>query len=127
MLKRYVAFIGGVVYQIRLLIIIVAMLFTLILLSLKHLLFRASSGTDLVLHCYVAIIGFLIVNVLREVHRDNVLSRVTGTKPNELGLDFYLRIAVFGAAPLVTLLATHFPAFDRYLVSFLQPRLEAVK
>jgi len=55
------------------------------------------------------------------------LSRITGTKANELGLTFYVRIAALGAAPLLTLLATHFPSIGRYVVSFLQPGLEALK
>jgi hypothetical protein len=124
---RYMAFIGGVLYQIRMLIIIVAMLFTLILLSLNIYSFEPHQSLIWSFTAMFAVIGFLIVNVLREVHRDNVLSRVTGTKANKLGLDFYVRIALFGAAPVVTLLATHFPAISRYLVSFVQPGLEAVK
>jgi hypothetical protein len=124
---RYVAFIGGVLYQIRLLIIIVAMLFTLILLSLNFYSFEPHRSLIWSFTAMFAIIGFLIVNVLREVHRDNVLSRVTGTRASELGLDFYLRIALFGVGPLATLLATHFPAIGRFFGSFLQPGLEALK
>lgn len=124
---RYVAFIGGVLYQIRLLIIIVAMLFTLILLGLNLYSFEPHQSLIWSFTAMFAVIGFLVVKVLREVHRDNILSRITGTKPDELGLDFYLRIALFGTAPLVTLLATHFPAIGRYLASFLQPGLEAIK
>jgi hypothetical protein len=124
---RYVAFIGGVLYQIRLLIIIVAMLFTLILLSLNIYSFEPHQSVIWSFTAMFGVIGFLVVKVLREVHRDNVLSRMTGTTADEVGLDFYLRVALFGAAPLVTLLATHFPAIGRYLVSFVQPGLEAVK
>jgi hypothetical protein len=124
---RYVAFIGGVLYQIRLLIIIVAMLFTLVLLSLNVYSFEPHQSLIWSFTAMFAVIGFVIVKVLMEVHRDNVLSRVTGTKADELGLDFYVRIAAFGAAPLATLLAIHFPAIGQYLVSFLQPGLEALK
>jgi hypothetical protein len=124
---RYVAFIGGVLHHIRLLIIIVAILFTLILLSLNIYSFEPHQSLIWSFTAMFAVIGFMIVNVLREVHRDNVLSTVTGTKANELGLDFYLRVAAFGAGPLVTLLATHFPAIGGYLFSLLQPGLEAVK
>jgi hypothetical protein len=124
---RYVAFIGGVLHHIRLLIIIVAILFTLILLSLNIYPFEPHQSLIWSFTAMFAVIGFMIVKVLREVHRDNVLSSVTGTKPNELGLDFYLRVAAFGAGPLITLLATHFPAIGSYLYSFLQPGLEAMK
>jgi hypothetical protein len=124
---RYVAFIGGVLHHIRLLIIIVAILFTLILLSLNIYSFEPHQSLIWSFTAMFAVIGFMIVKVLREVHRDNVLSTVTGTKANELGLDFYLRVAAFGTGPLVTLLATHFPAIGGYLFSLLQPGLEAVK
>jgi hypothetical protein len=124
---RYVAFVGGVLYQIRLLSIIVAMLFTLVLLSLNIYSFEPHQSLIWSFTAMFAVIGFVTVNVLREVHRDNVLSRITGSTANDLGLDFYVRIAAFGAAPLATLLATHFPAIGQYVVSFLQPGLEAVK
>jgi hypothetical protein len=38
-----------------------------------------------------------------------------------------LRLVAFGAVPLLTLLATHFPSIGQYVVSFLQPSLEALK
>jgi len=62
-----------------------------------------------------------------QLHRDPILSRVTGTVGNALDLHFYVRLVAFGALPLLTLLATHFPAIGHYLVSFLQPSLEALK
>ena len=74
-----------------------------------------------------AIVGFITVEVLIQVHRDPILSRITGTHPDELGLAFYVRIVSLGVVPLLTLLSTHFPAIGRSLVSFLQPGLEALK
>jgi hypothetical protein len=62
-----------------------------------------------------------------QAHRDPVISRITGTQPNELGWQFFVRIATLGAVPLLTLLATHFPSIGRYLLSFFQPGLEAIK
>ncbi|HZI57328.1 MAG TPA: hypothetical protein VFF39_11160 [Verrucomicrobiae bacterium] len=124
---RYVAFLGDVLYQIRLLIIAVAVLFTLILLSLNIYSFEPHESLVWSFTAIFAVIGFLIVNVLWQVHRDNVLSSVTGSKANELGMDFYIRVVAFGVGPLLTLLTTHFPAIGRYLVSLLRPGLEAMK
>jgi hypothetical protein len=67
------------------------------------------------------------VTVLMQVHRNPILSRITGTKPNELGFMFYARIVALGIGPLLTLLATYFPSISRSLLSFLQPGLEALK
>jgi hypothetical protein len=69
----------------------------------------------------------MVVTVLMQVHRDPILSRITGTQANDLGLDFYIRIFTLGVVPLLTLLSVHFPAIGRSLVSFLQPGLEALK
>jgi hypothetical protein len=62
-----------------------------------------------------------------EAYRDTILSHISGTTPNELGAHFYIRLIAYGAGPLLTLLATHFPSIGRYLLSFFQPGLEALK
>ena len=43
------------------------------------------------------------------MHRNPILSRITDTTPNKLGVDFYIRIATFGAVPVLTWLAYQFP------------------
>jgi hypothetical protein len=48
--------------------------------------------------------------VFAQMHRDPILSRTTDKKPNELGWDFYLRVASFGAVPVLTWLAYNYPA-----------------
>jgi hypothetical protein len=124
---RYVAFIRAVLARIRLLLIFLTVSFTLVLLSLVIYSFEPHRALIWSVTGIFALIGFIIVKVLMQVHRDPILSRITGTKANELGLTFYIRIAALGAAPLLTLLATHFPSIGRYIVSFLQPGLEALK
>jgi hypothetical protein len=124
---RYVAFIGGVLYQLRLLIIVVTILFTLILLSLNIYSFEPHQSLIWSLTVLFVVIGAIIVNLLRQVHYDNVLSLVTGSTPDKLDPDFYFRVLKFGTAPLLTLLITHFPAIGRFVFSLLQPGLEAMK
>jgi hypothetical protein len=41
----------------------------------------------------------VIIWVFAQIHCDPILSRNTDIKPNELGRDFYLRVASFGALP----------------------------
>jgi hypothetical protein len=64
---------------------------------------------------------------MMQAPRDTILSHITGTKPNELGFDFYLRIFTLGVVPLLTILATHFPSIGHFLTSFLQPGVNALK
>jgi hypothetical protein len=124
---RYVAFIRGVLYHMRHLIIFLAVSFSLIMIALNVYSFEPHQTLIWSFTAIFCIVGFMIVLVLAQVHRDHILSRVTGTKANELGLPFYIRIISFGAVPVLTLLATHFPAIGHYLLSFLQPGLESLK
>jgi cytosine/uracil/thiamine/allantoin permease len=43
----------------------------------------------------------VMIWVFAQMHRDPILSRITDKKPNELGWDFYLRVASFGAVPVL--------------------------
>jgi hypothetical protein len=101
--------------------------FSLALISLAIYSFEPHRGLIWSVTALFVGIGFIMLTVLMQMHRDPILSRITGTKPNELGLTFYVRIAALGIGPLLTLLATHYPSISRYVVSFLQPGLEALK
>jgi hypothetical protein len=72
-------------------------------------------------------LGTGIAVVFAGLDRDAILSRITDTKPNEVGVTFYLRLAQFGALPLLTVLASQFPSLNHLLFSWVQPALEALK
>jgi hypothetical protein len=61
------------------------------------------------------------------MHRNPLLSRITDTTPNKLGIDFFLRIATFGAVPVLTWLAYQFPGIGGNLFRILQPSLQVLK
>ncbi len=124
---RYVAFIRGVLGNVRLWLILQAAVFSLVLLSLNVYSFEPHRSLVWSFTAIFAVIGAVAIQVLMQAHRDPVISRITGTQPNELGWQFFVRIATLGAVPLLTLLATHFPSIGRYLLSFFQPGLEAIK
>jgi hypothetical protein len=65
--------------------------------------------------------------IFAQMHRDPILSRVTATRPNELGWDFYVRIVSFGAIPVLTWLAYQFPEFGSTIYSVLQSGSSAFK
>ena len=124
---RYEAFIRGVLARIRSLVIFLPLSFTLALTSLIIYPFEPHRELIWSLTALFVGIGFIMVTVLMQMHRDSIMSRITGTKPNELGFTFFVRVATLGIGPLVTLLATHYPSISRYVLSFLQPGLEALK
>ena len=63
-----------------------------------------------------------MVWVFAQMHRNAILSRVTDTKENELGFDFYLRAASFGALAMLTWLASQFPDVAATVYRFIAPR-----
>jgi len=71
--------------------------------------------------------GASVVLVFAEMDRDPLLSRLSETKPNQLGLNFVIRLVSFGALPLLTLLASQVPDIGNFLQTWLQPALQAAK
>jgi hypothetical protein len=124
---RWVAFIRGVIGRIRLLIIFLAVAFSLAMISLVIYSFEPHRELLWSVTALFLVIGLVIIKVLIQMHRDPILSYITGTKPGQLDFAFYLHVVTLGVGPLVTLLATHFPGIGRYVISFLQPGLEALK
>src|SRR5262249_24891252 len=124
---RYFSFIRGALGHLRHVMIFLALSFSLALISLNIYSFEPHQSLIWSFTLIFIVAGAMVVGVLVQLHRDPVLSRVTGTTGNALDLHFYLRIVAFAAVPLLTLLATHYPSIGRYLVSFLQPSLEALK
>ena len=124
---RYVAFIRAVLSHVRLLLIFLAISFSLMLISLNVYSFEPHQSLIWSFTAIFGVIGVTAIGVLMEAHRNEILSIITGTTPNELGIGFYVRIASLGAAPLITLMATHFPSIGRFLLSFFQPGLDALK
>ncbi|HEY2359878.1 MAG TPA: hypothetical protein VGK36_02090 [Candidatus Angelobacter sp.] len=124
---RYVAFIRGVLGNIRLWLILQAAVFSLVLLSLNVYSFEPHRSLIWSFTAIFAVIGVVVIQVLMQAHKDDVISRITGTTANKLELQFYVRIAKLGAVPFLTLLATHFPSLGHYLSSLFQPGLDALK
>jgi hypothetical protein len=73
------------------------------------------------------VLGVGVAKVFADMDRDKVLSRITVTPPGKLGSTFFVRVAQFGALPVVTLLAAQFPSITRFFFSWLQPALDAVR
>ena len=124
---RYVAFIRAVLGHVRLLLIFLAISFSLMLISLNVYSFEPHQSLIWSFTAIFGVIAIMAIGVLMEAHRNEILSRVSGTTPNQLGWGFYARVISLGAAPLITLLATHFPSIGKFLLSFFQPGLEALK
>jgi hypothetical protein len=124
---RYVAFIRSALGHLRHVMAFVAISFSLVLISLNIYSFEPHRSLIWSFIAIFFVTGFMIVGALMQLHRDPIMSRISGTTAHSLDLHFYLRIAAFGAVPLLTLIATTFPSLGRYLASFIGPSLEALK
>jgi len=69
----------------------------------------------------------LIVSV--QINRSETLSHITGSSPNQLTFNrtFMHELLVYGAVPLLSLIATQFPAIGNALFFWLEPALRALK
>ncbi len=123
----YASFIMNVLLRMRTLIMCVSGLFVFILLSINSYPFQPQSAFRLLLVGMFVLIGCVVGSVYAQMHRDATLSLLTDTTPGKLGSEFWIKLAGFGAVPLVSLVASQFPEVNRFLFSWLQPALEALK
>jgi hypothetical protein len=73
------------------------------------------------------ITGTTIIVIYAGMHRDATLSYITGTRPGELGFEFWRQLFTFGIGPLLGLLTTLFPSITDFVISWLQPSTQAIK
>lgn len=124
---RYVALIRVVIVNIRDLMVFVAAAFVLALVAWNSYLFQPRQIIDWCFTILILCLGIGFIWVFAQMHRNPILSRITATTPNELGTDFYIRLATFGAIPVLTWLAYHFPEIGSRLFQLIQPSLQVAK
>jgi hypothetical protein len=73
------------------------------------------------------LLGTGVVWVLAQMYRDPLLSRITATIPNELGIEFYVKLASIGALPILTWLAYQFPDVGGSIFKIFQSGSDVVK
>jgi hypothetical protein len=124
---RYISLIRAVLVNLRQIMTFVCGAFALSLIAWNTYPFRPREWIDTVFTGLLILLMGGIIWIFAQIHRDPILSRITKTEANELGGDFYLRVAAFGAAPLLTWLAYQFPAIGNTIMKFAQPGLEVIK
>ncbi len=124
---RFLIFIRHVIRQLRNWVGFMVAGFIVSIISLNSYPFQAHRWIGLA--SVIMLIGFGsgVVFVFAQMDKDAILSRITDTKQNEIGKTFFFRLAQYGALPLLTVLAAQFPAIGRFLFSWVQPALEALK
>lgn len=123
----YLAFILVILQRIQTLVVAIAGLFIFVLVSLGSYPFEP----HLRLRSLMIFLFFLILGVVGFVYaqmfKNSTLSRITKTNPNELGLDFWIRMGTFVLLPALGLLAAQFPEINGLLFSWLEPAMQSLK
>jgi hypothetical protein len=123
----YYNFISSVFLRLRSILMSVAGMFVLLVLSFSSYPFEPKSSYHTLMTCVLILIVVLVAIVMRQMHRDPTLSRITNTAPGEVGWTFWFRMASFVALPLFTLLASRFPEIGGLLFFWAQPALNTFK
>ncbi len=124
---RYVAFIRSVLVNSRYLMLFVSSAFVFAIIAWNSYPFQPHQLIDWCFTLLMIFLGCGFIWVFAQMHRNAILSRITDTKPNELGRDFYIRIITFGAIPVLTWFAYQFPELGGSLFKILQPSLQVIK
>lgn len=118
---RYMSLIRAVLANMRHLMTFFTLTFVLTIVAWNSYPFQPRQIVDWLITGLLIFMGSGVIWVFAQMHRDPILSRVTDTKPNELGWDFYFRIATYGAIPVITWLAYEFPNLGSTIYRFVQP------
>lgn len=122
---RYVSLIRAVLVNIRHLMTFVSLSFVFAIVSWNSYPFRPREWADAALTGILIVTGGGIIWVFAQMHRDPILSRLTGTKANELGSEFYFRVISYCTLPVLTWLAYQFPAISNEILKYFQPEVAA--
>jgi len=96
----------------------------LLMFSMSSYNFQAPQSIGRFLLVLFVAITLILGTCMVQIQRDPVLSRIAGTNWNAT---FYLKLARYGALPIIGLLASLFPSISNFLFSWMEPALEALK
>jgi hypothetical protein len=122
----YTSFIMVMLVRIRTLILAIGGMYVLTLVAISQYPFEPKGALQLLLVALLAFVIAIVGLIFAQIYRDTILSNLTDTKPGELGIDFFIRMASFVALPLLSLMASQFPSMNRFFYSWLQPAIEAL-
>jgi len=124
---RCLAFIRYASLQLRNLLGFLSTAFILSVISLHAYPFQAPHSIGWTMTAVFVVLGSGVVLAFVQMDKDAILSRLSRTNPGELDRQFILRLISFGSLPLLTVLASQFPSIGRFLFSWVQPGLEALR
>jgi len=113
--------------RLQTLILALAGVFVFVLISYSSYPFESKESFHVLLISIFFTISLVVGVVYGQMYAEPLLSRITNTKPGELGLDFWVRLGTFVFVPLLSLLSVQFPEINNFLFSWLEPALQSIK
>lgn len=123
---QYVLFAGSVMRQLRAMLLYLTVGFFLGVVSALVYPFRSQEQVVWVATANFIILGVPVATAIVQMERDDTLHRLTDPGAKHGTGTMLLRLAGYGALPLLGLATSHVPAIGRYLVSILEPALRAL-
>ena len=122
---RFVAFIRYVILQLRNFLMFLSVAFLLAVISFNSYPFEPHHTLTTFLTVVFFVWASFVAIAFLQMSRDPVLRQLSGG--GKLSGAVVWRAVSFGGLPLITILASQFPALGRFLFSWVQPALEAVR
>jgi hypothetical protein len=123
---RYLAFIRYVMVQLRNMMTFLTLGFLAFAFALMSYPFQGERLIAWVITLLFVALSLVIILVFAQMEKDPALSRITNRDAGKLGFAFFHRALVFGALPLLTVLASNFNSVGRLLFSWIEPALKTL-
>ncbi len=123
----YLGFVQNILGRLRTIAISIVALSVSCCIAISCYPFDPRQALSAVMIALFAMSSATLVFVYAGMHRDATLSHVTNTTPGELGYEFWMKLLVFVAPPLLGLLTRVFPGMTDFFFAWLQPGLSSLK
>ncbi len=123
---QYLAFLGNTMHQLRNLLFYVTSSFFLGILSALIYPFRSHDQIVWAATAGFLIMGLPVVAAIIQMDRDELLRRMTRREGGRTTGSLVLRLAAYGALPILGLVGSYFPNLGRFVMSWLEPAMKAL-
>jgi hypothetical protein len=123
----YVGYLQNILARMRTMVLSMAGVFVTIALALAFYPYTPRPLLALSLLMLLLVVGVAVTIVYAGLDRDSTLSHITNTTPGTLGSAFWVRIVSFVGVPALGLVVAQFPEIADFVVSWVQPGMNAMK
>lgn len=123
----YIHYIRLILVHIRTRLAISAMLYVLLVWAITSYPFINRHSLTIGLCAILGVLAVTVISTYASINRDPILSRTINERPDRLDLDFVWKTASMVGIPLLGLVASQFPEVSRFLFSWIEPGMSAIK